>query len=101
MTEAGSFVVAEFETDDILPKSITHEVELSYNFIRYEFETDHHFYWARSYLSEIEKVAIYGPFKSSDDLEKIEAPIDDRVFGYFKRRFRVIERLTENGYEAL
>ena len=99
--EVGPSVVVEFHEDEILPKSITHDVELSYNFIRYEFETINHFYWARSYLKEIDKVAIYGPFQSPECSVKVKHPIDARIIDYLKRRYQKVEYLTETGYNEL
>lgn len=99
------------DVDLILPVRITHEceriwngnsLEQEYNYLVYEFDTDRHSYWARSYLDDINKVSIFGPFRPNT---RNPAPgkqeIDERVLAYFRRRYRKLQRLGSNGYVAI
>lgn len=99
---------ADYRSDDaIQPTQIDHNVEeiydgkrlqQCYNYIRYEFEEDGAYCWARSYLSEIGKVAIYGPFASRDDLSRADSPVfREAVMAYLKRRYRKIIELSPEG----
>lgn len=99
-----------FEGDDaILPTKIVHNceqiwdgsrLEQSYNFLVYEFETEQHRYRARSYLDEIHRVAVFGPFEKTPGeslpLEGVE--LDSRVLAYLRRRFAQITRFGPDGY---
>lgn len=78
-------------------------LEQKYNYLVYEFETDLHSYRARSYLDEIDSVAIYGPFlKDSNDTWALESlEIDPRVLAYFRRRYRKVTRFTSDGYKRV
>ncbi|WP_428406983.1 hypothetical protein [Hyphococcus sp.] len=71
-------------------------LEQKYNYLAYHFEMDDRYLWARAYLDEIDKVSIFGPF----DSEQTRNPVSDGAFEnltveYFKRRFDVIEKLSE------
>lgn len=97
--------------DPIRPTVIRHQVEEifhgaklqeRYNYIVYEFEQDGAFRWARTYLDEIRKVAIYGPFGGRDDHREVEAPdFRDAVLAYLKRRFFEIQELGDSGYMTI
>ena len=98
-----------FEDDDpILPVRITHEceriwngnsLEQEYNYLVYEFDTELHSYWARSYLDDINKVSIYGPFRSNKREPALgKQEIDERIVAYFRRRYRKLQGLGSNGY---
>ena len=105
------FVVKGDEVDPIAPLRITHSVDEMredgelvqyYNFVVYEFETKAGFMRARTYMDENYKVTIYGPFLDAESTEEISAPqMEADVIAYLKRRFAVIERLGESGYEQV
>src|SRR5215467_9067677 len=99
-----------FDKDDrIVPVRILHnseqiwngdELEQNYNYLVYEFETEQHFYTARSYLDDIREVFIFGPFEKSVPTVKElrDVPLDQRVLAYLRRRYFVIKQLGSEGY---
>ena len=100
------------EEDAISPVRITHSseqiwnddtLEQSYNYLDYEFETEQHLYRARSYLDEIQTVAVYGPFdKLSPGPHPTEGvDIDPRVVAYLRRRYLEITIPGPNEYVPL
>ncbi|MES1202158.1 MAG: hypothetical protein ABUS57_12005 [Pseudomonadota bacterium] len=94
------------DADAVTPSLIDHKCEEiadgpRYNYLRYEFEIDGRFYWARTYLDEIESVSIFGPFEIREKMEFPTEDIDPRVLAYFQRRYKTILRLTANGYEPI
>lgn len=107
--------VSDFRMDDedpIVPVRIAHNseqiwngetLEQNYNYLIYEFETERHFYRARSYLDDIHTVAIFGPFDKGNEtpmpLEGVE--IDERVISYLRRRYAEVRRFGPNGYEVI
>ena len=96
------------DDDKISPSLIEHrceeifnngQLENKYNYIRYEFETRHHTYWARSYLNETDEVSIFGPFLKADPTEIDDsAKIDESILSYLRRRYKIICQLTDEGY---
>ena len=99
------------DQDPILPISITHNseqmwsgsnLEQSYNYLVYHFETEEHLYRARAYLDEIDTVSVYGPLKKDElpdwgsFLQEIE--IDRRIIAYLRKRYAKITRLAPTGY---
>ncbi len=96
------------DADLVVPSAIFHVVEgpaelgAQYNYFRYEFEVDGVFLWARAYVDEIDKVAIFGPFSSRGSADAVSAPdAESAVVGYLKRRFQVIEQFGAEGYEVI
>ena len=94
--------------EELVPHLIDHQVdeiwvegnlEQRYNFIDYHFMVDERRYRARTYLDEADKVALYGPFGS--DNQVLGDSFDSRVVAYLRRRFRKLERLGAGGYELL
>ena len=74
-----------------------------YNYVVYEFENDDGYLWARAYLEEVDKVAIYGPFTNRSQRTKAKAPdFEAAVVEYLKRRFHRIDRFNpdENSGDA-
>ncbi|WPZ04231.1 hypothetical protein T8S45_01485 [Blastomonas marina] len=94
--------------DNIQPVNISHHVDEiregdrlveRYNYVVYEFENDDGYLWARAYLDEVDKVAIYGPFADSSRAIKVSAPsLETAVINYLKRRFACINRLSPDEY---
>lgn len=94
------------KSDEIQPK-ISHFVdEISedgrllerYNYIIYEFVADGAYLSARTYLDEVGKVVIFGPF--TDHLQKTKANAPDLVAAasnYLERRFRSVLRFEHLG----
>ena len=108
--------VQQDEVDPIQPVKISHHVdEISdgdklverYNYIVYEFENQAGYVWARTYMDEVESVAIYGPFVGRSRTAKTDAPeLEAAVVDYLKRRFNQIDRLNmdegaANAYETI
>ncbi|HUE80040.1 MAG TPA: hypothetical protein VMN38_10470 [Sphingomicrobium sp.] len=104
------------EVDAIQPVKISHHVDEiaegdrlveRYNYVVYEFENEAGYLWARTYLEEVEKVAIYGPFTDRTRTTKAIAPnLETAVVSYLKRRFDRIDRLNPDknapdAYETL
>ncbi len=98
--------------DAILPVRITHNseqmwngdtLEQNYNYLVYEFETEEHLYRARSYLDDINEVAIFGPFDKNapDSAPLLGVEIDQRVISYLRRRYANLKRFGPTGYEPI
>jgi hypothetical protein len=98
--------------DTIQPVKISHHVEEfregdklveRYNYVVYEFQNKDAYVWARTYLDEVDKVAIYGPFTDRSRTTMVSAPsLETAVVDYLKRRFHRIDRLNpdENARDA-
>lgn len=109
---ARSITAKEFIDDDLVtPTSIEHKVDVIarggqieqyYNFIDYHFELADAYYRARTYIDEIDRVALYGPFEARKGVEP-SAPSTkhDEVLRYLKRRFLRIDELGQSGYETI
>lgn len=93
--------------DVIEPSSIIHLVEEAenpktkqlehhYNFIDYFFEITGGTVRARTYLDSTEKVSVHLPKELA-----LEHPDAARVLHYLARRFKMIERLGQSGYEEV
>lgn len=98
------------EEDELTPSLIEHRCEEmfegdqlvgTYNYVYYEFRAQDHFYWARSYLDEIEEVSIFGPFSDETRQEKLNDPIDTRIVAYFRRRYALLQQLGDDGYAPI
>lgn len=98
------------DEDEIAPSLVEHRCEelfegdqlvQIYNYVYYEFHTQDHFYWARSYLDEIEEVSIFGPFGDATRQEELDDPIDTKIIAYFRRRYALLRQLGEEGYEPI
>jgi hypothetical protein len=72
-----------------------------YNYIVYHFNCDGSYFWARTYTDEIGTVSVYGPFESRDKRKLTSGPLDEAMLSYFKRRFRKIQKLGEEGYTVV
>ena len=91
-----------FEEDDIHPRAITHDCQeiydsgkllQRYNFLMYEFLVDGLVYRGRTYLDEIRKVSIFGPYEGPQSTRELpDHLIDERILAYFKRRYPRIDR---------
>jgi hypothetical protein len=100
------------EADAIQPFKISHHVDEiteegrlveRYNYVVYEFENNGGYVWAKTYLDEVDNIAIYGPFADRSRTSKVSAPeLETAVVGYLKRRFDRIDRLNpdENAPDA-
>lgn len=92
------------EVDAIQPFKIKHHVDEiteggrlveRYNYVVYEFENKDGYVWARTYMDEVVKVAIYGPFANRSRSSKVAAPkLEAAVVDYLKRRFSRIDRFN-------
>ncbi len=100
------------EEDAIVPTRITHNseqiwngttLEQSYNYLDYEFETDEHLYRARSYLDDIQTVAILGRFDHASSEPEIvtSEQVDPRILAYLRRRYAVITIPGSTDYETI
>jgi len=69
-----------------------------YNYIVYHFENGGRYFWARAYLDDAGKVALYGPFGSRDAKQSLPGALDEDVLAYLRRRFRKVETLSGGGY---
>lgn len=105
----GSFTeIGRMVEDAIRPSAIHHQVDdlraggellQYYNYIVYEFERDGIVCRARAYLDTVDEVALLGQLSGSGDHCKIpKSAFRDDVLRYFKRRFRRITELGEEGY---
>lgn len=96
--------VSQDADDPIQPTKISHKVDEfrdgaelleRYNYIVYEFEDKDGYVWARTYLDEPDKVAVYGPFTDRGRTTEVAAPqFREAVLSYLKRRFHRIDRFS-------
>jgi hypothetical protein len=105
--------VEMIEVDAVSPPTITHHCEeisidgkldQIYNYLTYEFMCEGLHVLARTYVDEIRKVAIYGPYtgqgrQTGHVLGSASWP--EPVLDYLKRRFAQIDTLGNEGYAAL
>lgn len=101
------------EEDTLAPARIEHhceeihadgELEQKYNYLVYHFEMHGRYIWARAYLDEIDQVSIFGPFDSEQTLNAVsDDAFEVLVMNYFKRRYEVIQKLSEEmgGYAVV
>lgn len=97
--------------DAVTPQFISHDVdaiyrgeqvEQIYNFIDYHFEQSGQYMRARTYIHEIEAVAVYGPYASAESLEPVENDaFKNAVLSYLKRRFFKIEELADEDFQVI
>ena len=78
---------------DAAVDATTGAVEHRYNFLDYYFAHSAGEIRARTYLDEIEKVALYLPDGASFADDSVKA-----VVAYLRFRFQTVERLTPGGY---
>ena len=102
MTEHG-FV----DRDDVVPTAIEHkcealfvgdECEAIYNYINYHFDCNGTYFWARTYINEIDTVSVHGPFEGRHTRNRTSGPLNEGMLSYLKRRFRKIQTLGNDGY---
>lgn len=95
------------ETDEAPPSEIEHKCEeifegtrllQRYNYLVYHFERDGRYFWARSYLDDIQRVSVHGPFDSRKAMKVVPGSIDEVVFAYLRRRYPRVETLGGAGY---
>lgn len=100
-------VLSTPESDDALPSEIEHKCEevpgddahpQTYNYFVYHFIRNGRYFWARSYVNDIGRVSVYGPFDSRETMKAVSGSLDDAVLAYLRRRYRRIETLTSRGY---
>ena len=67
-----------------------------YNFLRYEFAHPKGVIWARSYVDEMDHVAVYPPsgVPITDEIVQL-------VIQYLARRYRDVHKLGTEGYESV
>lgn len=83
--------IEHFVDEDIDPETgVTH---FYYNYLVYTFAHPQGETFARSYLDEIQKVALYLP-KGVTETD----PIVVRIIDYLARRYGSVQRLTDKGY---
>jgi hypothetical protein len=98
--------MAEFvDHDPVRPTAIEHKCEeifegdgqeQRYNYLIYHFDRNGVYFWARTYLDDIETVSLYGPFESKVTMKPVGGPLDEAVLAYLKRRFSKIETLPND-----
>jgi hypothetical protein len=97
-------------SDNVRPIEIEHRCDelfeggallQRYNCIVYHFDCNGSYFWARTYTDEIGTVSVYGPFESREKRNLTSGPLDEAMLSYFKRRFRKIRRLGEEGYAVV
>ncbi len=108
---ASNYTVKFSEDDQISPKQIRHnveeifnsgELEQKYNYLVYEFEKYDACASARTYLDDIGTVSVYGPVSCKRNNDAVKAPkLVSEIMTYLKRRFFVIDKLGDAGYETL
>lgn len=96
--------ILDCDADKIQPVKISHHVDEirergrlleCYNYVVYEFENKDAYLLARTYLDEVDKVAIYGPFTDRGQTTKAgPSDLEAAAMDYLKRRFHRIERLN-------
>src|SRR5687767_14517957 len=93
--------------DSIRPTEIEHRCDemhdgkmliQRYNYIVYHVENGGRYFWARAYLEDAGKVALYGPFGSRDAKQPLPGALDEDVLAYLRRRFKKVETLSSEGY---
>jgi hypothetical protein len=98
------------DRDNFRPTEIEHKcdeifdgeaLEQKYNYIVYHFDCKGTYFWARTYTDEIDTVSVYGPFESRDTMNRISGSLDETMLSYFKRRFRKIQTLGNEGHMAV
>jgi hypothetical protein len=95
------------DCDNVKPTEIEHKceeifdgeaLEQKYNYIVYHFNCNGTYFWARTYIDEIGTVSVHGPFESRDTMKLISGSLDEAMLSYFRRRFRKIQTLGNEGY---
>jgi hypothetical protein len=95
------------DRDDMVPTEIEHKCEALfvgdeclqiYNYIIYHFDCNGAYFWARTYIDEIDAVSVYGPFEGRHTRNRISGPLNEGMLSYLKRRFRKIQMLGNDGY---
>jgi hypothetical protein len=93
--------------DEVVPTEIEHKCEelfvghtceQRYNYILYHFDCNDAYFWARTYIGEIDTVSVHGPFEGRHIRNRISGPLNEGIFSYLKRRFRKIQTLRNGGY---
>jgi hypothetical protein len=95
------------DRDELVPTEIEHRCEelfvgdareQRYNYIIYHFGCNGAYFWARTYIDEIDIVSVHGPFEGRHTRNRISGPLNEGMFSYLKRRFRKIQTLKNDGY---
>lgn len=101
------------EDDPIAPVLIEHRcqetftadgrLENRYNFLRYSFERAGVGVLCRTYMDEAERVTLYDAHRLGEGpFERVEAPeLRQDVLLFLTRRFRLIDRIGEQGLEPV
>jgi hypothetical protein len=96
--------------DPIQPSAIEHKceelfvgdkLEQKYNYIIYHFDYNGTYFWARTYLHDVETVSLHGPFESRATMKPTNGSLDVAVLVYLKRRFRNVQTLQNDGYAPI
>ena len=94
------------DRDEVVPTEIEHrceetfageELEQKYSYIVYYFNCNGAYFWARTYIDEIDTVSVYGPFEGRRTTSRIRGPLDEGMLSYLKRRFRRVQTLGSDG----
>jgi hypothetical protein len=98
------------DPDTVKPTQIEHKcdeifdgdtLQQKYNYFVYHFERDGRYFWARTYVEDIDTVSIYGPFDGRETMKPISGSPDDAILAYLKRRFEKIDTLGPEGYVTI
>jgi hypothetical protein len=75
------------DRDEVVPTEIEHRCEelfvgdaceARYNYIIYHFDCDGAYFWARTYIGEINTVSVHGPFGGAPCQESDPGPFERR-----------------------
>jgi len=77
------------------------KLEQKYNYIIYHFDCGGAYFWARTYLDDIETVSLHGPFESRATMKPINCSFDEAALTYLRRRFQNIQTLRNGGYAPI
>jgi hypothetical protein len=95
------------DRDEVVPTEIEHKCEelfvgnaceQRYNYIIYHFDHNGAYFWARTYIDEIDTISVHGPFGSRRAMNRISGPLHEGMLSYLRRRFRKIQTLGNDGY---
>jgi hypothetical protein len=95
------------DRDEVVPTEIEHkceglfagdECEQIYNYIIYHFDCNGAYFWARTYIDEIDTVSVHGPFEGRHTGNRVLGSLNEGMLSYLKRRFRKIQMLRNDGY---
>ena len=95
------------DRDEVVPTEIEHrceelfvgdKCEQRYNYVIYHFDRNGAYFWARTYIDEIDTVSVHGPFEGRHAMNRVSGPLNEGMLSYLKRRFRKIQTLGNEEY---